>query len=195
MYGCNIFFSFYLLLSPFKQHCSGCPNTGEDGKGWPTMCWCMALGSGGADETFMEAMAGQGLEPTSALGVGGSPKAPIITLSLCTSNSVRKNDGRKWWSKGLLEVCAQNEVLGHIVICQLTTQHRPGQEAVIYATDCFVSGIKVIFFRHTIQPVMYLNQTLEIASWPACCVSIDCCCTYCDHWFFWMFFFFFRTRV
>lgn len=91
-------------------------------------------------------MVGQGLEPTSALGVGGSPKAPIITLSLCTSNSVRKNDGRKWWSKGLLEVCAQNEVVGHIVICQLTTQHRPGQEAAIYAADCFVSGIKVIFF-------------------------------------------------
>lgn len=133
-------------------------------------------------------MVGQGLEPTSALGVGGSPKAPIITLSLCTSNSVRKNDGRKWWSKGLLEVCAQNEVVGHIVICQLTTQHRPGQEAAIYAVDCFVSGIKVIFFfSHTIQPVMYFNQTLKIASWPTCCVSIHCCCKLGVHCFLFFF--------
>lgn len=87
-------------------------------------------------------MAGQGLEPTSALEIEGSPRATIITLSLCTRNSVRKNDERKWWSKGLLEVCAQNEVVGHIVIFQLAIQHRPGQEAAVYATDCFVFRIK-----------------------------------------------------
>lgn len=65
---------------------------------------------------------------------GSGPEAPIITPSPCTSSSVRKNDGRKW-SKGLLEVCARNEVMETTVNCQLTSKHRPGQEAAVYLTD------------------------------------------------------------
>lgn len=145
-----LFIPSFLLLLPFKQHRDSYPNTGDNSKGVAHHAqihrcrvrkhWWDIYGS------CTPAMAGQGLEPTSVLGVGGSPKALIITLSQCTSNSVSKNDGRKWWSKGLLEVCAWNEVVGHIVICQLTTYRRPGQEAAIYATDCFIFGIKVIFF-------------------------------------------------
>lgn len=59
---------------------------------------------------------------------------------------------------------------GPTVICQLTTEHKPGQEAAIYAADCFVSRTEGIFFH---PPTSHVPQSgSKIVSWLACCVPI-----------------------